>query len=162
IPFLCVEESRIEDSLVEDPAEAKIVKDLEDALTVFDCVGTCKFMGMALPAEDWAGMIANCVGWEFNVHDFRRAGERVYNLARAFNVREGLTRADDVLPRRLLEEPLPEGPAQGHKVEKLDQMLDAYYEFRGWDKKTGKPTPEKLKDLDLDYVVDKIWAAKHG
>jgi len=162
IPFLCVEESRIEDSLVEDPAEAKVVKDLEDALTVFDCVGTCKFMGMALPAEDWAGMIANCVGWEFNVHDFRRAGERVYNLARAFNVREGLTRADDVLPRRLLEEPLPEGPAQGHKVEKLDQMLDAYYEFRGWDKKTGKPTPEKLKDLDLDYVVDKIWGAKHG
>ena len=156
IPFLCVEESKIEDTLVENPAEAKVVKDLEDALTVFDCVGTCKFMGMALATEDWVDMISNCVGWDFGVSDFRKAGERVYNLARAFNVREGLTRADDTLPKRLLEEPLPEGPAEGHKVEKLDQMLDAYYEFRGWDKKTGKPTPEKLKELGLDYVVDKM------
>lgn len=156
IPFLCVEDSRIEDSMVENPAEAKVVKDLEDALTVFDCVGTCKFMGMALPTEDWVDMIADCVGWEFSVNDFRRAGERVYNLARAFSVRDGLTRADDTLPRRLLEEPLPEGAAEGHKVEKLDESLDAYYEFRGWDKKTGKPTPEKLRELGLGYVIDKI------
>ncbi|MBE9514886.1 MAG: aldehyde ferredoxin oxidoreductase, partial [Chloroflexi bacterium] len=154
IPFLCVEDSRIEDSMVENPAEAKVVKDLEDALTVFDCVGTCKFMGMALAAEDWVDMIADCVGWEFSVNDFRRAGERVYNLARAFSVRDGLTRADDTLPRRLLEEPLPEGAAEGHKVEKLDQSLDAYYGFRGWDKKTGRPTPEKLRELNLDYVID--------
>ena len=156
IPFLCVEDSRIEDWMVENPAEAKVVKDLEDALTVFDCAGTCKFMGMALATEDWVDMIANCVGWEFTVSDFRKAGERVYNLARAFNVREGLTRADDTLPKRLLEEPLPEGASQGHMVKKLDQSLDAYYEFRGWDKKTGKPTPEKLKELNLDYVIDKI------
>jgi aldehyde:ferredoxin oxidoreductase len=154
IPFLCVEDSRIEDSMVENPAEAKVVKDLEDALTVFDCVGTCKFMGMALAAEDWVDMIADCVGWEFSVNDFRRAGERVYNLARAFSVRDGLTRADDTLPRRLLEEPLPEGAAEGHKIEKLDQSLDAYYGFRGWDKKTGRPTPEKLRELNLDYVID--------
>jgi aldehyde:ferredoxin oxidoreductase len=156
IPFLCVEDSRIEDWIVENPAEAKVVKDLEDALTVFDCVGTCKFMGMALATEDWVDMIANCIGWEFSVSDFRKVGERVYNLARAFNVRDGLTRADDTLPKRLLEEPLPEGAAEGHMVKQLDQSLDAYYDFRGWDKKTGKPTPEKLKELDLDYVIDKI------
>jgi aldehyde:ferredoxin oxidoreductase len=156
IPFPCVEDSRIEDWIVENPAEAKVVKDLEDALTVFDCAGTCKFMGMALATQDWVDMIVNCVGWEFSVSDFRKVGERVYNLARAFNVRDGLTRADDTLPKRLLEEPLPEGAAQGHMVKKLDQSLDAYYEFRGWDKKTGKPTPEKLRDLSLDYVIDKI------
>ncbi len=156
IPFMCVEDSRIEDAMVEDPAEAKVVKDLEDALTVFDCVGTCKFMGMALSTEDWVDMISNCVGWEFGVSDFREAGERVYNLARAFSVRDGLTRADDTLPRRLLEEPLPEGPAAGHKVERLDEMLDAYYGFRGWDAKTGKPTAAKLRELGLDYVIDKI------
>jgi aldehyde:ferredoxin oxidoreductase len=156
IPFLCVENSRIENSMIENPAEAKVVKDLEDALTVFDCAGTCKFMGMALATEDWVNMIANCVGWKFSVNDFRKVGERVYNLARAFNVREGLTRADDTLPKRLLEEPLPEGAAQGHTVKKLEQSLDAYYDFRGWDKKTGKPTPEKLKDLNLDYVINKI------
>jgi aldehyde:ferredoxin oxidoreductase len=156
IPFLCVEDSRIEDWIVENPAEAKVVKDLEDALTVFDCAGTCKFMGMALATQDWVDMIVNCVGREFSVSDFRKIGERVYNLARAFNVRDGLTRADDDLPKRLLEEPLPEGAAEGHTVKKLDQSLDAYYGFRGWDKKTGKPTPEKLKELNLDYVIDKI------
>jgi aldehyde:ferredoxin oxidoreductase len=156
IPFLCVEDSKIEDWIVENPAEAKVVKDLEDALTVFDCVGTCKFMGMALATGEWADMIANCVGWQFSVSDFRKAGERVYNLARAFSVRDGLTRADDALPKRLLEEPLPEGAAQGHTVKKLDQSLDAYYEFRGWERRTGKPTPEKLRDLNLDYVIDKI------
>lgn len=158
IPFLCVEDSKIEDPLVENPAEAKVVKDLEDANTVFDAMGTCKFMGMALATQDWVDMIASCVGWKFDVADYRKTGERIYNLARAFSVREGLTRTDDTLPRRLLEEPLPEGAAEGHKVEKLDVMLDAYYEFRGWDKKTGKPTPEKLKELGLDYVIDKIWS----
>jgi len=156
IPFLCVENSRIEDWIVENPAEAKVVKDLEDALTVFDCAGTCKFMGMALATEDWVDMIVNCVGWQFSVSDFREVGERVYNLARAFNVRDGLTRADDALPKRLLEEPLPEGAAQGHTVKKLDQSLDVYYELRGWDKRTGKPTPEKLKELNLDYESDRI------
>jgi len=156
IPFLCVENSKIEDPLVENPAEAKVLKDLEDSLTVFDAMGTCKFMGMALATEDWVDMIANCVGWKFDVSDYRKLGERVYNLARAFSVREGLTRAGDTLPKRLLEDPMPEGAAQGHRVEKLDEMLDAYYEFRGWDKKTGKPTPEKLKELGLDYVIGKI------
>lgn len=156
IPFMCVEDSKIEDALVENPAETKVVKDLEDALTVFDAMGTCKFMGMALATEDWVDMIANCVGWKFDVSDFRKLGERIYNLARAFSVREGLTRADDSLPRRLLEDPLPEGAAQGHVVEKLEQMLDAYYEFRGWDKKAGKPTPEKLRELGLGEVIDKI------
>ena len=156
IPFPCVEDSRIEDWIVENPAEAKVVKDLEDALTVFDCAGTCKFMGMALAAEDWADMIGNCVGWEFTVSDFRKVGERVYNLARVFNVRDGLTRADDALPKRLLEEPLPEGASQGHTVKKLDQSLDVYYYLRGWDKMTGKPTPLKLRELNLDYVIDKI------
>jgi aldehyde:ferredoxin oxidoreductase len=156
IPLLVVENSRIEDPLVENPAEAEVVKDLEDALTVFDAVGTCKFMGMALAAEDWVDMLANCVGWKFDVSDFRKAGERIYNLARAFNIREGLIRADDSLPKRLVEEPLPEGAAEGQRVEKLDQLLDAYYEFRSWDKKTGKPTPEKLKELGLGDIIDKM------
>jgi len=156
MPFMVVEESKIEDALVENPKEAKVVKDMEDALTVFDCMGTCKNMGMCLAAENWAEMIMNCVGWKFDATDFRKLGERVYNLARAFSVREGLTRADDTLPKRLLEEPLPEGPAEGHRIEHLDEMLDAYYEYRGWDKETGKPTPEKLKELGLEEIIAEV------
>jgi aldehyde:ferredoxin oxidoreductase len=158
-PFLVIEESEIQDPLQENPEEAKVVKDLEDALTVFDAAGCCKFMGMALDAGEWSNIISTLTGWEFGVKEFRETGERIYNLERAFNVREGLTRADDTLPKRLLEEPLPEGPAEG-QVNNLDILLDPYYEFRGWDKITGKPTPEKLREVGLEAVIGQIYGGK--
>jgi aldehyde:ferredoxin oxidoreductase len=158
-PFLVVEESEIEDPLKENPEEAKVVKELEDALTVFDVIGSCKFMGMGADAQEIADIIATVTGWEFGAEEFRKTGERIYNLERAFNVREGLTRADDTLPKRLLEDPLPEGPAEGH-VNNLEIFLEPYYEFRGWDKVTGKPTPEKLRELGLEDVIDQIYGGK--
>lgn len=156
-PFLVVNESRVKDPYVADPSEVFIVKDLEDALTVFDCVGACKFMGMGLAAPEWIDLIRYGLGWmDLTVDEFRTLGERVYNLARAYSVREGLSAADDTLPKRLLEEPMPEGPAQG-KVNELPVLLDAYYELRKWDKATGKPSPEKLKELGLEEVIPEIW-----
>ena len=74
IPFLIVDQSTIEDPQKENPAEAKVVKDLEDALTVFDAVGACKFMGMALMAEDVVPVIAQATGWDFSVEEFRTGG----------------------------------------------------------------------------------------
>ncbi|MCS7139331.1 MAG: aldehyde ferredoxin oxidoreductase family protein [Candidatus Nezhaarchaeota archaeon] len=155
IPFLVVEQCYVGDILQEIPETAKVVKDLEDALTVLDAVGACKFVGIVLTAEDWAALISSVTGWNFTVEDFRRTGERIYNLQRAFNVREGLRRADDTLPRRLLEEPLPEGPAKGHVVN-LEPLLDAYYRYRGWDEE-GRPTPEKLKELGLEWVIKEVY-----
>lgn len=155
IPFLIVEESMLEDPSRENPDETKVVKDLEDALTVFDAVGACKFMGMALMAEDIVSIISAATGWEFDADDFRKGGERIYNLARAFNVREGCRRGNDTLPKRLLEEPLSDGPAKGLVVD-LGPLLDAYYQFRGWDLNTGIPTPEKLKELGLDGIITKM------
>ncbi|MGQ9624174.1 MAG: aldehyde ferredoxin oxidoreductase family protein [Candidatus Bathycorpusculaceae bacterium] len=154
-PYLIVEESDVGDILQEIPETTKVVKDMEDALTVFDAIGACKFMGMVLTAEDWATLISSLTGWEFTASDFRKTGERIYNLERAFNIREGLTRADDTLPKRLLEEPLPEGPAKGHVVN-LEPLLEAYYKFRGWDN-NGRPTPEKLKELGLEWVIKEIY-----
>jgi aldehyde:ferredoxin oxidoreductase len=156
LPFMAIEECDVGDILQEIPKSAKVVKDMEDALAVFDAMGGCKFTGMVTTAEDWVTLISNLTGWEFTAKDFRRAGERIYNLERAFSVRDGLTRADDTLPKRLLEEPMPEGPAQGQVVN-LTPLLDAYYEFRGWDKKTGKPTPEKLKELGLNEAIKEIY-----
>jgi aldehyde:ferredoxin oxidoreductase len=157
IPFLIVEESTINNALVENPAEARVVKNLEDALTVFDAVGACKFMGMALMAEDMVPLVAQATGWAFGEGDFRLAGERIFNLTRAFNVREGCTRTDDTLPRRLLEEPLVDGPAKG-LVMNIGPLLDAYYNFRGWEKETGIPTAAKLKTLGLDELINEIGA----
>jgi aldehyde:ferredoxin oxidoreductase len=82
-------------------------------------------------------------------------GERIWNLERAYNVREGFTRADDRLPARFLEETHPEGPLAGSTVE-LEAMLDEYYDVRGWDKKTGRPTRAKLEQLDLKDTADEL------
>ena len=155
IPFLIVEENTIEDATKENPLEAKVVKDMEDALTTFDALGACKFMGMALMADDLLPVINAATGWNLDVAGFRRSGERIFNLARMFNIREGMRRKDDTLPARLLEEPLPDGPAAGLTVD-LDPLLDAYYEFRGWDMQTGIPTREKLRELELDFVIDEL------
>jgi len=98
-------------------------------------------------------MVETVTGEKFDEDQFRKTGERIYNLERVFNTREGLTRADDTLPHRLLKEPLPEGPAEGQVVN-LDPLLDAYYEIRGWDKNTGQITPRKLRELGLDSILD--------
>jgi len=155
-PFLLVEDSKIEDPFVANPAEAKVVIDLENALTMFDCIGACKFMGILLPAEDYVQLISHATGWNFKVEDFRISGERIYNLMRAFCVREGITREADTLPKRLMEDPLPEGPAEGMVIDKdtLEMLKDAYYEMRGWDRETGKPTAEKLAELGLEDIIN--------
>lgn len=154
MPFLIVD-GELGDELLESPEDASMVKEYEDAFSIFDAIGGCKFMGMVLTGEDWATLIATLTGREFTEVMFRRTGERIYNLTRAFNIREGLTRANDTLPKRLLEDPMPEGPAEGHVIN-LDPLLDAYYEYRGWDQ-NGKPTPEKLKELELDWVIKEIY-----
>jgi len=158
-PFLVVEDSKIEDPFVANPKEAKVVVDLENALTMFDCIGACKFMGILQPAEEYVDLIAAATGWDFGVDDFRECGERIFNLMRVFCVREGITREADSLPRRLMEDPLPDGPAKGMVIEKdtIEMLKDAYYEIRGWDKETGKPTVEKLKALKLDELIEDIW-----
>jgi aldehyde:ferredoxin oxidoreductase len=156
-PFLLVEDSRIEDPFVANPKEAKVVVDLEDALTMFDCIGACKFMGILLPAEDYVQLISHATGWPFTVADFRTSGKRIYNLMRMYCVREGLTREQDTLPGRLMEDPLPAGPAKGMVIDRdtLERLKDAYYGLRGWDLKTGKPTVETLKALGLaDLAAD--------
>jgi aldehyde:ferredoxin oxidoreductase len=158
-PFLVVDESKIDDVFAEDPAQVKVLVDQENALTFFDLAGCCKFMGLLLKAEEWVDLVANATGWDFDVNDFRKTGECVYNLVRAYNVREGQTRANDVLPDRLHDEPLPEGPGKGMVIsrEGFNTYLDTYYDLRGWDKATGKPTREKLSELGLEDLIGDVW-----
>jgi aldehyde:ferredoxin oxidoreductase len=97
-------------------------------------------------------------GLSFTPEEVRKVGERVNNLAKAFNIQAGFTRADDTLPKRLMTEPLKAGGSKGQVTsrEDLDKMLDEYYSLRGWDVKTGVPTREKLTDLRLEYVADAL------
>ena len=77
-----------------------------------------------------------------------RIAERVVNLERLFNVREGLTRKDDSLPERLVKEAMPSGPSRGNLVP-LEQMLDEYYALMGWDSE-GVPQAERMRELGLE------------
>jgi aldehyde:ferredoxin oxidoreductase len=94
-------------------------------------------------------------GLKFTVDELMIIGERANNLCRCFNAREGMTRKEDYLPPRFVEESLPDGPSKGQRIskEELTNMLEDYYELRGWNKETGNPGREKLKELGLEFAL---------
>lgn len=119
----------------------------QNAAAAIDSLVLCKFTNMAVAEEYFARAVTAVTGVSYSTGDLIRVGERVWNLERMYNLREGFTRADDTLPRRLLEEPVPDGPSKGW-VSHLPEMLDEYYRFRGWDE-NGVPTQRKLEELGL-------------
>jgi len=122
-------------------------KESQDRVAVIDSTGLCLFTTAAWGLEEFAKQIdAACEG-DWNAERLRVSGERTWTLERQFNLAAGLTRADDTLPKRLLEVPAPGGTAKG-KVCELDIMLPEYYEARGWTKE-GVPTAETLKRLGM-------------
>jgi len=112
------------------------------------------WMGFSQPAL-LAQLVNSVTGLEVNEEEVMRIGERIVNLERAFNIREGLQRKDDALPQRQLNEPLPDGPAKGQVI-KLDGMLDEYYSFRKWERASGFPTRKGLLQLDLGDIADDL------
>src|SRR6266545_6467182 len=92
----------------------------------------------------------------WTIDDMMKSGERGWNIKRAINNRMGLTRSNDKLPKALLE-PYKEGGSAGF-VPDFPAMLNAYYEARGWDLDSGKPSKEKLLDLRLDDVAEDLWS----
>ena len=154
-PFLIIDDSAIRDPYVANPQEVKVLVDLENALGVLDAVGACKFMGILLTAEEISSLIASASGREFSVNEFRACGERIYNLMRMGSARERINRDHDILPARLMEDPLPEGPAEGMLIDRgtLEMMKDAYYQCRGWNQTSGLPSRQKLDELGLEALI---------
>jgi aldehyde:ferredoxin oxidoreductase len=101
-----------------------------------------------MSGEDFASMLTTLTGVSYTLDDYLRAGERIWNLERMFNLKAGFTSADDNLPERLLKCPIKTGPSKG-EISHLGDMLPEYYQLRGWDEQ-GVPTPEKIKELALD------------
>jgi aldehyde:ferredoxin oxidoreductase len=97
-------------------------------------------------------VIKATTGFSMTSSEVRMVGERIVNIERVFNVREGLTRLDDCLPRRFLEEPLKHGASSGTVVNQ-EPMLDEYYRERGWNVDTGIPTHQTLKRLRLKQEI---------
>jgi aldehyde:ferredoxin oxidoreductase len=117
---------------------------------ILDSLILCKFTNFAVDDEYYARLLSTVTGREYRAQDLQVIGERIWNLERLFNLREGFTRRDDTLPPRLLSEPLQEGPSSGKTVN-LEPMLAEYYRFRGWDS-DGVPTKAKLNALSLEGI----------
>ena len=125
---------------------------------VGDSLTQCRFVSErgfgSMLNEHYPRMINAVTGWDLSLDDVERIGERIWNLERAFNVREGIGREQDVLPYRVMHEPVPEGMHKGMHCppDELNGMLDSYYALRGWTP-DGVPTPERLQALELAELV---------
>ncbi len=128
--------------------KAQACRESQDFVAMVDSTGLCLFTTGAWGSGDYGGMIdAACPG-DWSEDRLQQTGERIWNLERLFNLKAGLTRADDTLPPRMLKDPVPGGFAKGGVVQ-LDVLLPEYYKLRGWDK-DGVPTKKKLKELELN------------
>ena len=132
--------------------KAPTLKFLQDATTVADMAGICMFHTRGAPWAQQAAvlcpLIETVTGVGYDADEVLRIGEKVWNMERLFNLEAGITKADDTLPPRMLNEPIAEGPAKG-QVHELNIMMPEYYKARGWDV-DGVPTPRKLEELGLN------------
>lgn len=132
---------------LETEGKAGLLKLFQDLTALVDSSDICLFSTFAIGLPEIANMLRASTGLELSDEEFLLVGERIWNLEKLFNLEAGLTKEDDTLPPRLLNEPVTTGPAKG-KVAELDIMLEEYYELRGWDQ-DSIPTDEKLDELSL-------------
>ncbi len=130
--------------------KGRVVAYCEDIRALADSLELCKFatQGELGYPENLIAPFYDVTGLKWSAEELRLAGERIVQLERLFNLREGLTPDDDNLPQRFLSEPVPDGPGKG-RVVRLGPMLEEYYQVRGWDWKTGSPLPARLEALGL-------------
>ncbi len=135
------------------------IKFLEDLMALYDTLGICKFSRSIFFLESLPEMVEAQTGLELTAAELLTVGERVYNVARAFNIRQGFSRKDDHLPYRVINDPIPEGPSAGDLVtyEELQVLLNAYYEARGWNHE-GVPLKARLVSLDLSEIAEEVGA----
>jgi aldehyde:ferredoxin oxidoreductase len=139
--------------------QTKFVISTQNLSAVGDSLTQCRFVteqGLGIRLGTNHVRLLNAVtGWDIQLEELEKIGERIVTLERAFNCREGMSRKDDTLPYRVAHEPIPEGAAKGKyfPLEKLETALDYYYSLRGWDK-NGIPTPDTLRKLGLEFVAD--------
>jgi len=123
-----------------------------------NCAGVCQFGYMyGIGAHDLPQFLSAVTGWEYTIEELLRIGERVANLRQAFNMREGITLADLVVPGRVLGKPPQQvGPVAGKEVD-MKTLAKDYLTAMDWDVDTGKPSKKKLMELGLNDVAQVLW-----
>ena len=130
----------------------------QDDIVLMDSLGACAF------AADWykdelhyRNFLSAITGTDWSEEEFNKAGERIFNLEKMMNYHEGFDIEDDILPERFYTNKFTTGPKKDAIVDRKEfaGILKKYYEDRGWDTKTSRPTDEKLEELGLEYLVAK-------
>jgi len=133
---------------------------LESWSSLGKVIGFCYF-GPAprsfIQVDEVVNTVKAATGWDVTVEELVRVGERATNLARVFNVREGFSRKDDVLPERLFT-PLENGALVGVALsrDEFEQTMTELYRIKGWDPTTGAPTVERLRALGIEWAADML------
>jgi len=140
----------------------RLTRYAEDFYAVLTCLGICHYRDNLLSIGKVAELYSATTGIEMSANDIREAGERIWNLFKVINAREGFSRKDDRIPARWLEpletdsgEDIPLMDCKGDPLSAgdVDKLLDDYYEERGWEVETGVPTKEKLTELGLAEIA---------
>ena len=132
--------------------KAAWAKTFQDLTAVIDSMGHCLFTSFAMGAQEYTDLLNAATGTNWTADQVLEIGDRIYNIERMFNKAAGMKPEDDRLPKRLLQEPITNGPSQG-MVSQLPLTLPQYYAARGW--VDAFPTDETLKKLGLDECVGK-------
>jgi len=164
-PAYEVDVANQKDRFKEEPGRGPLVKEQEDFAAVLDSLVICKFIRRCF--DDFfeeAAHIYSCVtGLDITPSELRAAGERINNVKKAFNIREGWEKADDWLPGRLFSDPLTDGEGKGVVINEdgLRLMIDDYYEARGWTGE-GLITGDKLKALEIEDSIEPVKGFQYG
>lgn len=143
------------DRFAETPSKAHIAKLVMDYGTIADALVICKFhQYVNLGPDKYAKILSYATGWDFDGKQLLEVGDRIFNLARAFNIREGIRREDDALPKRIMQ-PATTGSTKGKGITNYESMLNEFYKIEHWNEE-GIPNPEKLIKLGLKDVADSM------
>ena len=143
-------------------AAAEFLARARSFMPLEDCLGICRFNIRGVSFDDIGDNISAATGWNFSGEETNTVGLRVVNLLRSFNIRHGLTAYLDRPSARYGSTP-SDGPFQGKSSAPVwDEMLHHYYELMGWDVRTGKPLPDTLRKLGLDFVVTDLWQTEEA
>jgi len=162
IKKICGDEKYANPLLTEKRAE--IVRWHEDCYAVSDSLGMCTFCtlggGYLITPKIMSKLFTALTGIKISESELMKIGRKIINIEKAFNVREGVDRRDDIPPKRFFCEPIKSGPFKGQKLNRnsFNEMLNNYYKLHGWSIKNGWPTYKTLESLSLTDIADELVA----
>ena len=141
--------------------KAALTKWFGEITSVFNSLDSCLFASNTFAAvgpTHLAKLYSACTGWDITSKEIMKAGERIFNMMKAYMVREGFSRKDDDWPDRFYDEAVPDGPSKGAILRRDDvqRLLDEYYEVMRWDKSSGFQIKENLIELGLEEVASEL------